>query len=209
MHCSPERHTGTTILQTWLFSPEVTNPFHSERLCLVQVTRKRREEGEGESPHQHTPARFPPPGKSAGWGSHCVLPTSRHATFLLTPAAEKQASLQQDTRPGTEYSYSSALFLSQLHRMNYMYTHPNSHVLLNYHMHCGDQMNSRVQHVYPNMNSCVHHASHAHHARNQHLVYGRGQHGKMTTKNSQQNFPTCYVLPRLKRSPRSLLRQAE
>ena len=66
----------------------------------------------------------------------CVLPTFRHATFLA-PAAEKQASQQQDTRPGTEYSYSSALLLSQLHRMNFMYTHPNSHVPLNYHMHCG------------------------------------------------------------------------
>ena len=100
VHCFPTRHPGTTIPQTWLFSPSVTNQSHSELLYPAQVTRKRREEGECESPYQHTPARFPPPGKSTGWGFLHVLPKSRHATFLV-PAAEKLYSRTPDLAPST------------------------------------------------------------------------------------------------------------
>ena len=44
------------------------------------------------------------------------------------PVVKKQASLQQDTCPDTEYSYSQALFLPELHHVNFLYTDPNSHV---------------------------------------------------------------------------------
>ena len=50
------------------------------------------------------------------------------ATYLPTSQQKKQISPQQDTQPGTEESYSLALFLPELHRMNYMYTGPNKHV---------------------------------------------------------------------------------
>ena len=48
--------------------------------------------------------------KSSRRNPVCILPTPLHVT-LMAPAEEKQASLQQDTQPGSEYSYSTPLFL--------------------------------------------------------------------------------------------------
>ena len=68
---------------------------------------------EGRAPRQHTLLQFPALEKISSLGCSRGLPTPRHAT-LKTSAVEKQASLQQNVYPESEYSYSSPLFLPEL-----------------------------------------------------------------------------------------------
>ena len=143
--CSPRRHPGTTIPQTWLFSPEVTNPSHSELLCPAQVTRKRRKEGEGESPYQH-------PGMiSTTWEIDRLGFPSRPAhvsTCNLPGACCREASFSTAGHP----TWPRVLILLgfvpprtpphelQVHRYEL-------YVSLNSLVHCATQMNSRVHHA--------------------------------------------------------------
>ena len=86
-------HPGTPIPQTFLFPPTVTSPTCSELFCLAQVTQENNQDMK-DTPHgQHTPVRFPLPGKSPG--DEKGLPTSQHVTSKA-PAVYERTHTQQN-----------------------------------------------------------------------------------------------------------------
>ena len=105
-----------------IFFPSVTSPTCSLLFYLAQVAQENNQYMKDKPLQQHTPERFPPPGKSSGPGYAECLPTSHHAT-LKAPAVDERTHPQQNARTHAEYSYSATLF-PQVRRRP-VHVHPN------------------------------------------------------------------------------------
>ena len=172
MHCFPARHPGTTIPQTWLFSPTGTSPSHSEPLYPAQGDTEEKKGG----------------GRQATISAHPDMISTTweigRLEFLLRPAHVSTCNL-----PGAccrEASFSTAGHLTWSRVLvllgfvpprtppHKLYVHPPEFTCsLNSRVHRAKYyMHSRVHHVCHSMNSC--------HPLHHHYVNTYGQHGEMT-----------------------------
>ena len=88
-------HTGTATPQTpQHFSPQVANPACSKLFCLAQVAQDSNQDMKDTPREQHTPVRFPLPGKSSGPGYTEGLPTSQRATSEASAVYERTQTQQ-------------------------------------------------------------------------------------------------------------------
>ena len=207
MHCSPPRHRGTTKPQDLaVFSiGDQPIPFRTS-LPSPSDTEEKKGGGRQATISAHPDMIFNHLGKSAGWNSYCVLPTSLRATFLA-PAAEKQASPQQDTRPGPEYSYSLG-FVPPRTPPHELCVHP--YELLPPSPDEFTRASCMTPHEFMTSTPCARPNNGGSEQKSEHAKQTRIQNGEMTTIHQRyaQNFVACYAPDASGKAPQTAGRNA-